>query len=92
MELMPYRFICGHCNKHYVTLVERSKLQELLDRKQMVSEIFNKCDIHYSGIFTVGFCSDCISEIFDIQGKRYCCEEEADIDKLTEEILDMCVI
>lgn len=93
MDLMSYKFICPHCGKEYITYVEREKYKELVARQRMISEIFEKYPMFYSGIFTVGFCSECLSETFDIRGKSYCCEPSSpDEDKIYSEIQDLCKV
>lgn len=94
MDLMRYNFVCPQCGKEYTTYVERDKYQQLVARQRRATDIFDdNYPIFYKGIFTIGYCSKCIGEVFDIRGESYCQETDADDDsKIYSNIENMCKV
>lgn len=92
MELMRYSFVCPNCGKEYITYVERDKYKQLVAQQQRATDIFDDhYPIFYKGIFTIGYCSSCVGQIFDMQPQNFC--QEVNIEennRLYNAIENMC--
>ena len=59
MRLMKYSFICPICDKSYYTYIEQKNLQEMINDKDSIEQIFSSYPDYYQKMIQTSICSAC---------------------------------